>query len=232
MLRNAIGAGTPPHERKLAGWQDAANHRRVALHACCRESYADTLEHPEAFVKRWAIIAITALSGAAVPAAAQTPAGLTGDLITVTTQLEQKVLALAGAMSEAQYAWRPGEGVRSVGEVLMHIAADNYLLPTGFGISAPAATGITATDFPALQKYEKQKLSKAATIAEVEKSFVHLKRAFAQIPEARMNENVKFFGQDFTVRSLLILTTTHLHEHLGQMIAYARSNGVVPPWSR
>ena len=183
-------------------------------------------------MKTWAVVAIVALSGAGLPAAAQTPTGLTGDLITATTQLEEKVLGLAGAMSEAQYAWRPAEGVRSVGEVLMHIAADNYLLPTGLGISAPAATKITATDFPALQAYEKQKLSKTATIAEVRASFAHLKRAFAQIPESRLNETVKFFGQDFTVRALLILTTTHLHEHLGQMIAYARSNGVVPPWSR
>jgi uncharacterized damage-inducible protein DinB len=183
-------------------------------------------------VKTWAIIAIVALSGASVPAAAQTPAGLTGDLITSTTQLEEKVLGLADAMSEAQYAWRPGAGVRSVGEVLMHIAADNYLLPTGLGIAAPPATKITATDFPALQAFEKQKLSRTATIAEVRASFAHLKRALAQIPESRMNETVKFFGQDFTVRALLVLTVTHLHEHLGQMIAYARSNGVVPPWSR
>ena len=71
-----------------------------------------------------------------------------------------------------------------------------------------------------------------ATIAELTSSFDHLKRAMAQVPASRLNETMKVFGQDFTVRSFLLLATTHLHEHLGQMIAYARSNGVVPPWSR
>ena len=72
----------------------------------------------------------------------------------------------------------------------------------------------------------------AAIIAEVVASFAHLEKAMASVPESRMNESLKMFGQDFTVRGLLLLTTTHLHEHLGQMIAYARSNGVKPPWSR
>jgi hypothetical protein len=54
----------------------------------------------------------------------------------------------------------------------------------------------------------------------------------ADTPESRLGESVSMFGQQATVQSLWILTTTHLHEHLGQLIAYARTNDVVPPWSR
>jgi uncharacterized damage-inducible protein DinB len=167
-----------------------------------------------------------------LPAQAQTPAGLTGDLLTATSEVEQKLAGLANALSESQYAWRPGEGVRSVGEVLLHVAADNYFLPAVLGVAAPAATKITASDYAAVQAYERQKLDRAATIAELTASFDHLKRAMAQVPESRMNEPLNVFGKTYTVRSFLLLATTHLHEHLGQMIAYARSNGVKPPWSR
>lgn len=179
------------------------------------------------------VLAIGALvSSLAVPARAQTATGITGDLIKATASVEEKFVALANALSAAHYDWRPGEGVRSVGEVLLHVAADNYFLPTFIGVSAPAATKIAANDYPSVQAYERQKLERAATITELMASFDHLKQAMAQVPESRLNESLKVFGQDFTVRSFLLLATTHLHEHLGQMIAYARSNGVKPPWSR
>ena len=169
---------------------------------------------------------------AQTPTQAQTPAGITGELIEATSQVEQKLVGLANALSEAQYDWRPGAGVRSVAEVLLHVAADNYFLPTFLGVSAPASTKISANDYPSVQTYERQKLDRAATIAALTASFDHLKKSMAEVPESRLNESLKVFGHDFTVRSFLLLATTHLHEHLGQMIAYARSNGVTPPWSR
>lgn len=168
----------------------------------------------------------------AANASAPVASGMKGDLVKAVSDLEEKMLALGGALSEAQYAWRPGAGVRSVKEVLLHVSSDNYFLPIGLGMPAPAATKITGTDYAALQAYEKQNLGKAATIADLKASFDHLKKAMAGVPDARMDEKIQMFGQEFTVRSLLILTTTHLHEHLGQMIAYARSNGVKPPWTR
>jgi uncharacterized damage-inducible protein DinB len=169
----------------------------------------------------------------AVPTAssAQTPA-MTGDLIKAVNDVEQKLVGLGNALSAEQWNWRPGQGVRSVQEVLLHVAADNYFIPAAMGVAAPAATKITATDFAAVQAFEGQKLSRDATIAELKTSFEHLRKAMSSFPESRMNEQIKVFGQDFTVRSFLILATTHLHEHLGQMIAYARTNNVKPPWTR
>jgi uncharacterized damage-inducible protein DinB len=157
---------------------------------------------------------------------------LTADLVKLAGDVEQKLVGLGEALSVEQHNWRPGEGVRSAHEVLLHVAADNYFLPAALGVAAPAATKINATDYAAVQAFEQQKLDKTATIAELKKSFAHFNSALSSIPESRMNETINVFGQDFTVRSFMVLATAHLHEHLGQMIAYARTNGVKPPWSR
>lgn len=174
----------------------------------------------------------TLLVAFTAPLHAQAPTTLTGDLLKDINDVEEKLVALANALTDEQYKWRPGEGVRSVHEVIMHVAADNYFIPAAMGVPAPAATKITATDYAAVQAFEALKPDKAATIAELRASFAHVKKALGDMPEARMSEPLKVFGQDFTVRGFMVLTATHLHEHLGQMIAYARVNGVKPPWSR
>ena len=173
------------------------------------------------------------LTAAASPAFAQAKpaATLKDDLLRSVAESEEKLLGLANALSAEQYNWRPSEGVRSAGEVFMHVAADNYLLPAMWGVAAPAATKITS-DYTTAQAFEKQKLDKAATIAALTASFDHIEKAIGGIPDARMTESLKVFGQETTVRGFLILSTTHLSEHLGQMIAYARSNKVTPPWSK
>lgn len=168
---------------------------------------------------------------ASTAAQGQTPV-LANDLIRDITGAEQKFVALAKVFTAEHAAWRPAEGVRSVQEVLLHVAADNYFIPAAMGVSAPAATKITATDFNTVMAFEKQKLNQAGTVEAIGASFDHLRRALSGVSEARMNETIKVFGQDFTVRQWMILTATHMHEHLGQLIAYARMNGVKPPWSR
>lgn len=168
----------------------------------------------------------------ALPAQSQQPGGLVADLLTDIGQVQEKLISLGRAIPTERWSWRPGEGARSVGEVYLHVSADNYLLPTGLGTPAPAATGIVGTDYATVQAFEGKQLSKDAALAELEQSFAHLKTALQGITGQTMGESVSMFGQTFTRRSFLILTVTHLHEHLGQMIAYARSVGVVPPWSR
>ena len=164
-------------------------------------------------------------------AAAQQAPNLTADLMQDLQEVEKKVMGLARAIPADKYDWRPGEGVRSVGEVFMHIAADNYLLPAAVGQAAPAATGIKGDDYKTAMAFEKRKMDKDATVAELEKSFAHLRTALQASPATKMGESVKMFGQTFTTQRVWLMTATHLHEHLGQMIAYARSNGVKPPWS-
>ena len=167
----------------------------------------------------------------AAPASAQAREGVMGDLLKDISGLEKKVLALANAIPESAYAWRPGPGVRSVGEVLQHIAADNYLLPTMLDKPAPKETGITK-DYNTAMAFEKRPMDRAGVIAELQKSFKFLQDSMTSTSDAALNTPIELFGEKGTARGLWILTATHLHEHLGQLIAYARSNKVTPPWSK
>ena len=145
-------------------------------------------------------------------------------------EAQSKILQLARAMPDASYSWKPS-GARTTGEMFLHIAADNYMIPVMMGKPAPAATGITS-DYNTATTFEKRTLTKAQIVAELEASFTHLHQAMALTTDANAGEMIKFFGNDWSRMRAMVLTVTHLHEHLGQAIAYARSNNVVPPWSR
>lgn len=146
--------------------------------------------------------------------------------------VEEKVLSLGEAIPEENYGWRPADGVRSVSEVMVHVAADNWFLPTAIGVAAPAATGVKANDYPSVQAYEARAMSKAEALSAVRESFAHLRAAMERTDEAQLGQVLNLFGSEVSGVDLWVITTTHLHEHLGQLIAYARSNNVVPPWSR
>lgn len=177
-------------------------------------------------------ILVVAMLAMSVPAAAQaTRDGLMGDLLKDVAQVEKKVIDLAKAMPDNAWTWRPGDGVRSSGEVFLHIAADNYFIPVLMGVAAPAETGITK-EYKTAVAFEKKPLGRDAVIAEVQKSFAFLRTSMEGMPDAKLAEAIDVFGQKSTYRGFWILATTHLHEHLGQLIAYARSNKVVPPWSK
>jgi len=177
------------------------------------------------------VIVVTVLLTLAVPLRAQTREGLMGDFLRDVAEVELKVVGLAKAMPASAYDWRPAKGVRSTAEALMHIAADNYFIPAALGMPAPAETGITK-EYTTAAAFEKKSMDRDAIIAEVEKSFAFLKASMTSVPDEKMDAPLDFFGRKGTNRSAWILTVTHLHEHLGQLIAYARSNNVTPPWSK
>ena len=169
---------------------------------------------------------------ASITATAQKRGGLMGDLLADVTDVEGKIVGLAKAMPEASYAWRPMPGVRSAGEAFTHVAADNYFMPIALGAAAPAGTGISGTDYKTVEAYEKRVRSRAEIISELEKSFAFLKQSMSDTTDAKLESSMKMFGRESAVRTTWVGTATHLHEHLGQLIAYARSNKVVPPWSK
>ena len=175
---------------------------------------------------------VAALLTLALPTHAQTREGLMGDLLKDIDGLQTKIVGLAKAMPPASYEWRPGKGVRTTGEVFMHVAADNYFMPAAMGTNPPAETGIVGKDYKTTLAFEQKKVTPEQTVAELEKSFAFLKSSMSSTPDAKLDTPLDVFGQKTTLRSLWIMTTTHLHEHLGQLIAYARSNNVTPPWSK
>ena len=158
--------------------------------------------------------------------------GLMADLVAAVAAVESKVVGLAKAMPESAYAWRPGEGVRSAGEVFIHLAGENYYAAAKFGDMTQAGTGIAGAAHAETEAYERRKMTRAQVIDAVEQSFALLKRSMIAMPDARLEMMTDYSRQKVTLRTAWTRTTVHLHEHLGQLIAYARTNKIVPPWSK
>ena len=136
---------------------------------------------------------------------------------------KDRVLMLADKFSEEQYDWRPAEGVRSVGEVLLHIAGGNYFFMTSSGAAAP--DGID------LQNIEKMQ-GKAAIIETLTTSYSALTDHIGNMQDGQLGDKVELpWPGDHTKLTIVMLGVDHTSEHLGQLIAYARMNGITPPWS-
>ena len=155
------------------------------------------------------------------PKPAPSPAdGFRAEFLTNLDEVQDKIMSLAEATPAEKFSWRPDRGVRSVSEVYMHIAGGNYFLATFVGVDPPKMD----------LDLEKKVTKKAEVIAELKKSFDHLRMAANRVDD--LEKPVKMFGNNTTQRGVLVTMLSHLHEHLGQSVAYARINGVVPPWSR
>ncbi|MBI1355408.1 MAG: DUF1572 domain-containing protein [Acidobacteria bacterium] len=138
-------------------------------------------------------------------------------------QLEQKFIGLAKAMPQDTMTWRPMEGVRSVSELYLHIAGADLGLTAAIGTPPPAGFD--------RKGYEQSTTDKAKIVAELEKGFAHMKKAINALPDGGQENATKIFGRDTTLRGATWTLLEHASEHLGQAIAYARSNKVVPPWT-
>ena len=138
-----------------------------------------------------------------------------------------KFVGLAEAFPQDKYTWRPMEGVRSVSEVLMLAAMEGYsFIPTSFGAKA-AALG-TREEMGALRTLS----DKAKVVDHINKGFAHAKKELEGLDAATLTGKRKVMGRDLAVTDIALAIGGDLHEHLGQMIAYARMNHIVPPWSK
>ncbi len=133
--------------------------------------------------------------------------------------LSDKFTALARVMS-GRYDWKPGQGVRSVGDVFNLIVRENRLL-------AGALSGTPNTGAKPAPITDPEKLQEA-----LKTSYIDVQKAITRLPDTDLETPVKLFGEDMTKLGAVMLILEDQHEHLGQSIAYARSNGVVPPWSK
>ena len=151
------------------------------------------------------------------------------DLVGTVEILHEKFRSLAVTMPEDAYQWRPMEGVRSVSEVYRHIAADNFFVPTLMGIAAPPDTGINE-DASTFRAFQERELTRDEVIETVDASFEFLSGAM-EATASDLDRQITLGTSETTVGDVCIRAVVHLHEHLGQSIAYARTNEVVPPWS-
>jgi uncharacterized damage-inducible protein DinB len=145
--------------------------------------------------------------------------GYNGEWRHVSSQL----LALAEAMAEEKFAWRPAPGVRSTSEVFMHIALANFYL-----------LSVTGPKMPADMKegMEKSVTSKADVINWLKRSLDAVKSAHLAVTPKDLERKVHIEDRDATVDGMYLRIIVHANEHMGQLIAYARMTGVAPPWSK
>ena len=147
------------------------------------------------------------------------PAGMQAAFGKDAGTLSDKFTGLARVMS-GKYDWKPGQGVRSVGDVFNLIVEENGLLAGALSGTPNAG----ASPAPITDPEKMQEALKA--------SYVNLQKAITGLSDDDLQAPVKLFGRDMTKQGALMLLLEDQHEHLGQSIAYARSNGVVPPWSK
>ncbi|MGD8305628.1 MAG: DinB family protein [Ignavibacteria bacterium] len=145
--------------------------------------------------------------------------------------VQGRLSQLAGAMPQSTMEWRPMEGVRSVSEVYLHTAFANYICVTVSGGTVPEDIGFTM-DFSKINEWDTETTDKTEVIEDMNESFDILKKRISELTEEDLNREVEVFGMTMTVRNFVVTMIAHAHEHLGQGIAYARMNGVVPPWSQ
>jgi uncharacterized damage-inducible protein DinB len=153
--------------------------------------------------------------------AAQNAKSFRAEFLADLDDVQEKITDLAKAVPAEKYTWRPAAGVRSISEVYMHIAGSNYFLATFVNVQPPSTM---PKDIESISE-------KKLVLAELQKSFDHVRSIIRNTPEAELERNVNLFGKPSTERAVFVTMLNHLHEHLGQSIAYARMNGVVPPWS-
>jgi uncharacterized damage-inducible protein DinB len=165
---------------------------------------------------------------AASPAAAEKTGAVQADVLGVLADVEKKILSLEEAVPQNKFDWRPAPGVRSIAEAYLHIAFANYnLVRMATGKTPPADAGITQDR----AKWDTQTTDKAKIKAILEKSFTFAHDGIHGLSDAELDRKVDFFGHPMSARAVLLVLVGHDNEHLGQSVAYARANKIVPPWS-
>ncbi len=185
------------------------------------------MKHFKIFAKPLVLTALTVLaflsSTSQVPAqeSQEAPSTFLSEFQAIENRVGDRVVELAKAIPANRYSWRPAKEARSVSEVLMHIAGHNFGSAGAVGASMPA-------DLP--QDLSKV-TEKAKVIALLETSYELVRGASKALAGADVSQPMPG-GQGITLRAAMLGFAEHQGEHLGQLIAYARSVGVTPPWSR
>ncbi len=138
-------------------------------------------------------------------------------------QYASRVLSLAEAIPADKYDWRPEEDVFSVERVYTHIARYNYYyLESSLGIPAPDDVDIDSIE---------SITGKDEVVDILERSIEHVKKSIGKMPESKLAKSTEMYGRTVNGQAVLMQLITHMSEHVGQSIAYARMNGITPPWS-
>jgi uncharacterized damage-inducible protein DinB len=170
-----------------------------------------------------AVLALFAIMSAMAQQKVAEEKGIQGAFLKQSMSVEKEFVDLAQAIPQEKYTWRPMEGVRSIAEAFLHVAAGNYVTLTTMGGKLPEGVD--------MRTFEKSTTDKAAIVEGIRKSFRAINDYIAQVSEKDFDRTVNFFGNTMSVLDMIMLAANHQHETLGQVIAYSRMNQIVPPWT-
>lgn len=184
------------------------------------------------------LLGLAVLPLLALPAASQAPAGtpapapataqpagdaagFKADVLANFDAAANKLVQLAEAIPQEKYSWSPAPGVRTTAQVFLHVAGGNYFLGSFLGNSMPEG----------IRDIEKE-TDKAKVIATLKAANDAARKYIQDAEGPELAKTVDMFGRQQSKRAVLMSIASHAHEHLGQAIAYSRSVGVAPPWSK
>ena len=165
--------------------------------------------------------------------------GFRGEFLWEFEIVERQLVAIAECVPPERYDWRPAENARSFSEVFIHVATGNFMLLDIVGVPAPIdlyadVPGDGEARFQGLIRRNDDLMAnmrgKGAVVDLLKRSLRVVSQAFAGSSDAELNRRLKFFGEDTTVRRVYLRLLAHTNEHMGQMIAYVRFNGMSVPW--
>jgi uncharacterized damage-inducible protein DinB len=179
------------------------------------------------------VCAVCTVSASALLARAQAPQSSTDttapsydmkaqallDLQTVN----KKCVDLAEAVPAEKLTWRPSPDARSFAEVFLHVAGERYGILSMMGANPP--DGFKAKEF------EKSTTEKAKIVDDLNQSWDFTNKAINGMSNADFAKLLPKLGPQANEGDVIYILVADAHEHLGQLIAYARQNGIVPPWT-
>lgn len=151
--------------------------------------------------------------------------GIKAEIIHELNDAEEKITSLANDFPEAKYSWRPDDDVCSVSEAIMHASGANFFILSFAGVKMKERMKMD-------MDMEKKVTDKAQILEFIKKSFAFSREKIMATTDKELEKPIDFFGNKITTRHLLLKMVSNNHEHMGQLIAYARMNGIVPSWSK
>jgi uncharacterized damage-inducible protein DinB len=166
-------------------------------------------------------------------------AGFRGEFLWELDIATRQIVAVAEAIPAEKYDWRPDTKARSISEVFAHVATGNFMLLDVIGVAAPidlyANVPVDGPErFSGLIRRNDELTAsvreKNAAMNLLKRSLQAVNQSFNQTDDPELDRRLHFFGEETTVRRVYLRLLAHAHEHMGQMIAYLRFNGIAPPW--
>jgi len=181
------------------------------------------------FMSAIVLLALSAAAAAAPPADEPTtdhtaPSyDMKGQALVDLQAMQKKFVDLANALPAEKLTWRPSADSRSFAEVLLHVAAERYGILGLMGAETPAGVD--------RKGLEKSTTDRAQIVEALNKSYDFAHKTIDSMTNAEFAKLLPKLGPQANAGDVVYILVADAHEHLGQSIAYARENGITPPWT-